>query len=395
MGAPYRCSDARSAALTRAQVLIVSFSTIESDARVLKQVARLSRDMDVHTVGYGKTPPGAISHVRIPDDLPIWRYDRAAVLMRRFRKAYWSNRAIAFAADALDGTRWDAVLANDADAVGLALAQNPAHGVHADLHEYAPRQKEDVRRWRLFVAPFVRWMCREFVVRADSVSTVGQGIADEYRREYGIKPSVVTNAAPYAELTPTSVTAPIRLVHSGAALRDRNILAILEAVDASRADVTLDLYLTPNDPGFLEQVRERAARSSRISLHDPVPYRRLSEVLNAYDVGIHVLPPVNFNNRWALPNKFFDYVQARLGLVIGPSPEMARVLDEYGFGVVSDGFSEGHLVAALDRLTTEEVEAWKRASDAASAELSGERQSEKWADAIRDLLRVPVRRGTA
>ena len=368
------------------RLLIISFSTITSDARVLKQVRRLAGEYELHTVGYGPAPEGVAGHVRVPDELAIWRYDRAAVVMRRYSTAYWGNRAIAFAAEALSGTEWDVVLADDVDTVGLALSLKPAYGVHADLHEYAPRQKEDVRQWRLFVAPFIRWMCREFVTRAASVTTVGQGIADEYAREFGISAGVVTNAAPYAELGATPVGSPLRLVHSGAALRDRNITAILDAVDATRSDVELSLYLTPNDPAFLEEVRARAASSDRITLHDPVPYDDLSRTLNAHDVGIHILPPVNFNNRWALPNKFFDYVQARLGVIIGPSPEMARVLTEHGFGAVAAGFTSADLAAALDGLTPEAVAGWKRASDASARALSGESQVEAWAAAIARLV---------
>jgi len=381
--------------VTRPRLLIISFSRIEADARLLKQVGRLSRDVDVHTVGYGDTPPGARSHIRIPDEMPIWRYDRVKVVMRRYRRAYWDNSAIAFAARALQGSKWDVVLANDVDAVGLALSQDAVHGVHADLHEYAPRQKEDVLKWRLFVAPFVRWMCRRFVVKANSVTTVGQGIADEYRREYGINADVVTNAAPFAKLAATPVSSPIRLVHSGAALRDRNIMAILDAVDATTSDVSLDLYLTPNDPGFLAEVSVRADGSERITLHDPVPYAQLSSVLNAQDVGIHLLPPVNFNNTWALPNKFFDYVQARLGVVIGPSPEMARLLQAHAFGAVADGFSAGDLTRVLDALSADEVRSWKAASDAAAEELSGERQSDLWAEAVHRLLGGAHTRGDA
>ncbi|MGM7697401.1 glycosyltransferase family 1 protein [Microbacterium sp. A84] len=377
--------------MSRPRLLIISFSTISSDARLLKQVHRMCADFEVHTLGYGDTPDGVAGHFRVPDAFPIWRYDRASLILRRFRKAYWSNHAIAFAENALQGTRWDAIIANDVDAVGLALAQESVHGVHADLHEYAPRQKEDVLKWRLFVAPFIRWMCRRFVVKASSTTTVGQGIADEYARVYGMRPGVVTNAAPYSSLGATPVDDPIRLVHSGAALRDRNILAIVDAVEATDADVDLALYLTPNDPAFLAEVRARADNSPRITLHDPVPYAQLSATLNSYDVGIHLLPPVNFNNTWALPNKFFDYVQARLGVVIGPSPEMARVLGERGFGAVTDGFDVSDLTRLLDDLTAEKVAAWKHAANDAAADLSGETQVEIWAQALQTLIHAPAR----
>jgi len=372
--------------VNRPRVLIISFSAIAADARVLKQIRRLGQEMEVHTLGYGPTPDGVASHIRVPDDRPVWRYDRLAVIIRRYRRAYRTNAAISFATDALRGTRWDVIVANDVDAVGLALAQESAHGVHADLHEYAPRQKEDVWKWRLFVAPFVRWMCREYVTRAQSVTTVGQGLADEYRREFGIHAEVVTNAAPYHAITPTPVSRPIRLVHSGAGLRDRNLMAMAQAVAEAEADVNLDFYLTPNDPGYLEELAAFAATTSRVRVLDPVPYADLIDTLSAYDVGVFVLPPVNFNYRWALPNKLFDYVQARLGVIVSPSPEMARVVRQYGLGVVTEGFTAADLTQALDALSVEDVETFIASADAAALELSGEHQAEGWARAVRRLL---------
>ena len=95
---------------------------------------------------------------------------------------------------------------------------------------------------------------------------------------------------------------------------------------------------------------------------------------------------MNFNNRWALPNKFFDYVQARLGVIIGPSPEMARVLTEHGFGAVAAGFTAADLAAVLDGLVPATVAGWKQASDASARALSGESQAEAWAEAIDRLV---------
>ena len=371
------------------RVLIISFSNIAADARVLKQVRRLAGEYELHTVGYGPTPEGVAGHVRVPDEYPVWRYDRLAVMARRYTRAYWGNRAISFAADALAGTHWDAVLANDVDSVGLALSLEPAHGVHADLHEYAPRQKEDVTRWRLFVAPFIRWMCRTHVTKAASVTTVADGIAEGYAREFGIRAEVVTNAAPYAGLAPTAVGSPIRLVHSGVALRDRQLHLMAEAAAETASDVTLDFYLTPNDPAYLQSLKDFAATTDRIRVHDPVPYARLVSTLNAYDVGVFVLPPLTYNYEYALPNKFFDFVQARLGVVIGPSPEMTRVLTQHGFGAVTAGFTTSDLREVLDRLDPTTVAEWKRAADASAAELSGESQAEGWARAIARLLGTP------
>ncbi|WP_127573979.1 glycosyltransferase family 1 protein [Georgenia faecalis] len=370
---------------SRAKLLILSFSAIHADARVLRQVELFAGDYDVTTCGYGPAPEGVVEHVRIPDELVYWHKDRALLLQRRFAAVHRRNAVVDYLWDRLPRGYYDVVLADDIDTVPLALSLRPRGGVHADLHEYAPRQNEESIRWRLAVAPYVRWLVRTYVTRADSVTTVGPGIAEEYRREFGIDAQVVTNAAPYAEQRATPVAAPVRLVHSGNAMRGRGILELARAVEDVDADLTLDLYLVPNEESYLAEVSAFASQSSRVRLHAPVPYAELVTTLNAYDVGVHVLPPVSFNNYWALPNKVFDYVQARLGLLVGPSPEMARMVREHGLGEVTADFSAEAVSAALRRLTPERVAAYKEASERAAHELSAERQVAVWADAVAAL----------
>lgn len=367
------------------KLLILSFSPIAQDARVLKQVGHFSSRYEVTTCGHGPSPDGVAGHIEIPADLQAWRYSRRLLVARQFTRAYRTNAAIAFAAGRLAGREFDIVIANDVDAVPLALEIAPRLGVHADLHEYAPRQKEELLRWRLFVAPFMRWICRRHVTRAASVTTVSDGLAREYLREFGIRAETVVNAAPYERLEPRPTGAPIRLVHSGACFSNRHLMTMIDAVELAAKPVTLDLFLTPNDPVYLGELRARAGGMTGVTVHDPVPYRTLAGVLNAFDVGVFVLPPVNFNYRWALPNKLFDFVQARLAVVIGPSEEMTRYVRDYGLGVVADDFSAGALAAALDALTPDAVDGMKRNADAAAGPLSAESQIEIWDAAIRRL----------
>ncbi|MET0304414.1 MAG: glycosyltransferase family 1 protein, partial [Microbacteriaceae bacterium] len=136
---------------------------------------------------------------------------------------------------------------------------------------------------------------------------------------------------------------------------------------------------------YLAELRDRAAASARLTLHDPVPYARLSATLNAHDVGIHLLPPVNFNNAMALPNKLFDYVQARLGVLIGPSPAMAEYVERYGFGRVAADFTVEALAREIEALSIASVVRYKAASDAAARELSSEAQVAFWDAAISRL----------
>jgi hypothetical protein len=372
--------------MTGTRLLILSFSNISADARVLKQVKYFAGRYDVTTYGYGPSPDPRVRHLTLDDALGIHQWSRTDLILRRFRQMYWGQSAVRQASSDLAAEeRFDVILANDIDSLGVALALDPALGVHADIHEYAPRQNEEMLVWRVFEAPYVRWMCRRFLPRVASMTTVGQGIADEYLRVFGVHAEVVTNAAPYADLPARTVGTPIRLVHSGASIRNRRLDVLVDAVAASTNDVTLDLYLMGNDPEYVAELRERAAACTRIGFPDTVPYQQLIARLNEYDVGIHVIAPTNFNNRWALPNKFFDYVQARLGLIIGPSAEMRSLLEAHAIGAVSDDFEVAALTRVVDSLTADQVRIWKTHAAAAAHALSSETQVEVWGTAIEAL----------
>lgn len=369
-------------------LLIVSFSPIFSDARVLKQVAEFCVDHRVTTCGYGQAPPGVAEHIRIPDGVRSDDLNGRLITARLYRQAYGRLSAVAWARAHLRPGSWDVIIANDVETVPLALSLRATDGVHADLHEYSPRLHEESRAWRRRIAPFVRWLCRRYVARANSWTTVGEGLAAEYQRVFGFAPRVVTNAAPFVDAGPTPVHDPIRLVHSGACLRNRNLLETVRGVQATGANVTLDLYLTPNDPAYLEELRRAAAEvPGRVVVNDPVPYADLITTLQGFDLGVHVLAPTNFNNRWALPNKLFDYVQARLGVLVGPSPEMAANVDRHGLGLVAAGFTRDDVASALAELTADAVTEYKAAADRAAMELSAGAQVAVWRDAVESLER--------
>lgn len=376
--------------MSRPTLLIMSFSTLVADARVLRQIILFRERYAVTTVGYGPAPDGVTEHLRIPDSVVSWHLPRLLVVLRRYQRAYDAAPVIAHVRPRLAGRTFDVVLANDVDSVPLAVAHGARGGVHADLHEYATRQNEESRRWRTFVAPYRRWMVRRWVRRADSVTTVGAVLADEYRREFGVQAGVVVNAAAYADRTPQPVHQPLRLVHSGAARRNRSLHVMLDAVRRTSADVTLDLYLVPNDPAYLEELRAAAADLPQVRFRDPVTPGELVDRLADADLGVFVLPPLTFNYLNTLPNKFFDFVQARLGIIVGPSPEMAALVREHGLGIVTEDFSADALARALDDVDDEAVAGYKGATHAIARQYAAESQVVGWADAV-DALAARAR----
>ncbi len=107
-------------------------------------------------------------------------------------------------------------------------------------------------------------------------------------------------------------------------------------------------------------------------MHDPVPPDTLPTVLNQYDLGVFLYPLRTLSHLYHLPNKFFDFVQARLGLVFSPAPEIDAHIAEYGIGIITADTTADALVDALRDLTADDVTRFKAAADRSARALSSE-----------------------
>ena len=118
----------------------------------------------------------------------------------------------------------------------------------------------------------------------------------------------------------------------------------------------------------------------------PVPFAELMDTVASYDIALAFQRPTTFNIRYAVPNKFFEAVQARTAVVVGPAPELEAVVEKYGFGVVTDDFTAEALAQTLRALTPERVAELKQASHAAAWELSAENSMQPWVEAVEELV---------
>jgi hypothetical protein len=149
----------------------------------------------------------------------------------------------------------------------------------------------------------------------------------------------------------------------------------------------LTFLLMESDKEYAAKLRRLAEGSPRIHFRPPVPMPELPAKLNEFDLGVYILEPTSFNNRHALPNKLFEFIQGRLGVGIGPSPEMARVVRQAGVGMVAADFRPETLAAELNRLTADDVMRFKTAAHAAARELSAEANREKFLAVCRRALK--------
>jgi glycosyltransferase involved in cell wall biosynthesis len=364
----------------RPRILSISYSTLLRDARVLRQLEVLARHGEVTSLGYGEAPSGIARHLRLPDgaaSLPRTASGVPLLATRMLRRAEMAAPGLKKGRDLIGDERFDLVVANDARAIPLAMEVADGAPVWCDMHEWAAEEFSHVTTWRLLVAPLMDHIAHRYLPQAAAVTTVCQPLADRYAERYGIAaPLIVRNAGPYrADLSPTPVRDDVlRVVHSGGAVPGRNLEMLIEAV-IEIPHATLDLYLVGagDGGGYLDKLTRLAAGHDRIALRDPVAPDELPATLNAYDVGAFCMPPINVNAEYALPNKFFDFVQARLAQAVGPAPEMARLVRQYDLGVVSEDFSKDSFVRALRELDPQRVRDAKDRSHEHARTLSSER----------------------
>lgn len=364
--------------MSRTRILCISFSDIRSDARVLRQLDVLAHHGDVTTLSYGDRPDAAADHLSIPSELPSLPQTPSGVArlaLRRFRSVAMGAPAVKAAQELLGDREFDIVVANEARALPLAFEVVGSPRVWCDLHEWAPAERTHVLSWRLLVAPFMRWVCAQYLPRVDAATTVNRSIAAMYEEQFGVHCDIVRNAIAYRpDLRPSPMTGTVRLVHSGGAVPGRNLEAIIEAVDLLGDGYSLDLYLVKSRQAesYWRQLVARIESSPRTQLHAAVTPDQLPETLNPHDLGVYALPPHTPNHRLMLPNKFFDFIQARLGFVFGPSVETDRLITENGLGVIAAGYAAEDLADAIRGLTADQVAAFKAATDSVAETMSSE-----------------------
>jgi hypothetical protein len=384
-------------------ILVISYSNLATDPRVNRQIRWLNESYQV--IAAGLTDPDVpgvrfISLSHVPPKKSFLARGKSAlqILARRFESHYWRLPATVKGLTTLRGVQADLILANDIEALPLAVRLAGGRTVIFDAHEYAPRQFDNSLRWRVFLQPYRAYLCRAYIPRTAAMFTVCQGIADQYRRDTGVTPVVVTNAPEYHDIRPNLRSAgdrasqaaiKIRMIHHGAASPPREIERMIAAMRHLDERFELDFLLVPGSKDYISHLEEMARPHPRIRFLPPVPMRELVRFSSAYDIGVFLVPPTTFNLRHTLPNKFFEFIQARLAVAVGPSPEMARIVEQNGCGVVAADFTPESLAAVLTGLDHAQIDIMKQNSDRISHQMSAEHNRVTLLQVIAGVLGEP------
>jgi glycosyltransferase involved in cell wall biosynthesis len=287
----------------------------------------------------------------------------------------------------------DIILANDLDCLVITRMLWPNARVVFDAHEYAPEEYNSTDDfWLKNEKPARIWACNNFLLSVSGMTTVCQGIADEFNRNFNIPCNIeiITNS-PFFESIPVKGTGSIiKVIHHGIGSPLRKIELMAEAVKELGNGWELHLILVEGDFAYIKNLKKRYKNYVNIYFHDPVPTKLIAKFISQFDIGIFILEPDIFNYKWALPNKFFEFIQARLAIAVGPSPEMARIVNSYGLGIVSPDFSAESMASSLKSLSKIEIDIFKSNSNNAASIYSAEKNRDKMLSVIKNALNNSV-----
>jgi hypothetical protein len=283
--------------------------------------------------------------------------------------------------------RYDAVIIQDLFLLPYILKHTDNCPVLFDAREFYPKQREGNILFDLFEKPLRDWICRTYLPRCKTVFTVSDGLAQAYKTTYGIDPTVLRSTPPFRKpigTTKKKESQKIRLVHIGVANPNRRIERMIETFCRLSGHFHFDLYLV-GKKSYLNKLRQLTKGVNGINLCDPVAPKDILNTIGNYDVGFYYLEPRGFNLTHSLPNKFFEFIQARLAVAIGPSPEMKTLVEEFSCGFVAPEFTVESMAKTLDAITPESLQSAKAGSERAAEALCAEKEWEKVDHAIAAL----------
>lgn len=305
---------------------------------------------------------GVLFHLRI---FPLWSCKRFLGL--RYQVVEPNLESV---------NRGEVIFVFDLDALVFIAPILEKNKVILDLREiYTEQFGLTSPTFRFFLRPMRNYLLNHWAKDVAFFLTVSKGLQDYYAMNFGITSEILRSVPRFAiEKSELTVKNPIRTVYVGVANPLRQIETMIKAIIQVEEEIELHLYLV-GDEYYIESLKEEYGYSSRIIFHAPIEFHNIPCVLVNYDLGWSYFYPTTENLRRALPNKFFDYIQAGLAVIHGPNLDMMAESEKWGFGFCSEQYTLESLIALLSSLDQETVIRAKRKAREASQELSFERES--------------------
>ncbi len=212
--------------------------------------------------------------------------------------------------------------------------------------------------------------------------TVCHSIANHYKQKYDISFEVIRNLArfrydhDFEEKKKESDETII--IYQGALNLGRGLELLIQSMQFI-PDAKLWLIGKGDIEQKLKQLVHKLKLEHKISFFGQLALEKLWIHTSQADVGVSLEENLGLNYQYALPNKLFDYLQARIPVVISDLDEMKGIVEKYDIGKIVYERTPEKLASLFNGLTKNELATgyYKSKLELASRELCWEQEEEK------------------
>jgi len=232
----------------------------------------------------------------------------------------------------------------------------------------------------------------KYISRANLVLVTSETMKDRIIEDHGPLPCHVLYNAPWTYVTAnTPVNTPLRFVHLGVIVLDRNIHELLNAFSRVYGACELHLHggLWGNvSPEQMDELLAKYQGTCPVFYHGEYAHSDISTILANYDVGVYTATAIDGNFDVTLPNKLFDYLCNGLAVVMPPFESIERILADAPCGVTVDTSSTEAIATCLQGFvdSPELVEAYKKEAVAHASQYAYPEQAKKLVAAYADMM---------
>ena len=327
-------------------ILLIALADVTRDARTLNAARVLAR------AGYRVGVLASGTDVSEPNLQHVPWHDPGGRAWRR-------RRALTRAARAVDA-RPRVVAAMDFFALQAAFSMARRCNAHVvyDAREFyfalGPLAGHPVRQRVL------AWIERRAIRRVHAVTVSGPLDADVLAQRYALaeRPAVILNTPPYADRVTSDLlrrhgdipSGDLVLLYQGVVHHGRGIEPVMTAM-AERSDVHLCVIGDGPARAALEQRAAALGVDGRVHWIGSIPYDELHAWTCSADIGLTLIEDVSMSYAYALPNKFFEYMRARVPQLVSDLPALHAMVQEHPVGILVDAaLAPQDVTRGIDRL---------------------------------------------
>jgi hypothetical protein len=254
--------------------------------------------------------------------------------------------------------------------------------------------EEDPRVWQVTAVE------DNYIPRVDYLTGAGEPISQRYRQLFNCAVTSIQNVFPKTPATLfNSLQAPVLRIcwFSQTIGSNRGLEDAIRAIGLSGVPLEFHLLgeVTPDYRNSLEQLQQASAPACRLFFHPTMAPEAIFPFCAQFDIGLAAEPGFSWNNRLALSNKLFTYIQCGLAVLVSATPAQEAFLQEYPeVGKLYHDIEEHAAKLAAYHADRQLLAATRQAAfELGQSRLNWEQESPKFIHVIRATLNTPCLKG--